>query len=149
MSSPGWAFEWSDDLARDPAAVEVAFLSLDEFVVEATSVDAARVDRNMIFQGFKCSSWSRVTPGGGGYDPFLDDDVPVVRLSLEFANAPSRRWLEEFPDHICRRNVDSWRVAGFKHTVGTGRSGNRLTINNNSYTPLERFETRRTRIFPN
>src|SRR3954451_24165255 len=82
----GRALEGTDQVGRDPASVEIALLGHDALLVEPGGVDAPRVERDVITQGFVARRRVGVGPRHRARGP----GVEVPGGALEFAPGRAR-----------------------------------------------------------
>src|SRR2546425_5041049 len=92
---PRPALERSGHVARDPAAVEVAFLCLDPLPVDVAGIHARRVEGDVVRDGLVARGRRRVAPGRVlGRTPG-DRDGVVARDALPLAEGRTARAPEE------------------------------------------------------
>src|SRR5439155_10329225 len=107
---PRPALERSGHVARDPAAVEVAFLCLDPLSVDVAGIHARRVEGDVVRDGLVAGGRRRVEPGRVLGRTARDRDGVIVRNALPLAEGRVARGREE------RREAD---VLG-REVVGGG-----------------------------
>jgi hypothetical protein len=81
----GSALEGPLEIAGNPAAVEVAVLSNDDFVSDLTVIDPAGVEGNFARESLETLGWFFVGPRSAADPLTRNDEVKITRHPFEFA----------------------------------------------------------------
>ena len=147
---PRRALEGADDVGRDPAAVEVAFLCDDELVVDVAGVHPARVEGHRVTDRLEArtrladTSRRRAT---ARVPPATTSKYEALPLPLAERLATAGR-LEGTGRDVLERDVVHGRVARLEHTVRASRVHDRLAAEHDADAARGRLDTRRTRVVP-
>src|SRR4051812_42759669 len=144
------ALERADDLARDPAPVEAAFLSFDLLAVERAFVHQTRVEGDGVADRLETRRRIVVRPGRAP-DPaaVAADRVVVRRHSLPLAERrAAARPLERAGGDVLERHVVDGRMARLQNAVCPRRIGDDGAAEDDADALGGRLDARRAWIAP-
>lgn len=110
------ALEWSGNMARYPAAIEISRLRLNLFTIDEAGIHEPRVKSEMAFQNFKSRGRSAITPGSRACLSISHDQVMVAGLTFPLAETFVSIWSEWVRGNILRREVVCRGMAGLQST---------------------------------
>ena len=146
---PGRPFERAHDVARDPAAVEVAFLRLDDLAVDAAFAHTRRIERNTIDELFEARQRTRVAPGRSLGTPTIHNHVEVDRGTLPLAQGRSRpAGAEHAFGDVRDGDVVDRRVTRLEDSSRPARIGDDDGFEHDPDSLPARLQPRRPRIVP-
>ena len=118
MAGSRTAFERTNYVRGNPAAIEIACLGEYALIVHETVIDAARIEREVVSQWQICCVWLRVAPGRAARNPGTDLEIPIDGRPFELAESAVGNFREKFTSYVLTRYVVSGGVTGFEYAPG-------------------------------
>lgn len=145
----GDAFEGADDVAGDPASVEVAGLGRDLFAGDGDGVEGGGVEAEVVFQVAVGGGGGGVAPGDFFSPAPVDLDAVVDGLAFPLAEAVALRRADVLHLEVGGGQIVGGRVAGFEDAVGAGGIGEGDAVENHDNALGHAFDAGRAGIVPN
>src|SRR5579884_2296163 len=140
--------KWPDNFLRNPASIKIPRLRLHQLSIDITCIHFARIESDVVGEGFIGMCRVRIVPGGVGR-AFLSNLNGIVRgPAFPFAEGMARGGDAVFQTHIFRGNVVNGRVAGLQDAFGAVRIGDDHAVEDDLDMPAALFKTRGTWIIP-
>lgn len=137
------------NILGDPAAVEVAFLGLHQFVVDVAGTYAAGVKGQVVFDEGEALVRGGVAPSRRGTPTLRTDNVPVFGTAFPFTKSTlAGIFLEQSHlDIFLREVVDRW-MAGLQDPVGLVAAGEQMIVPINFDVLADLLQAGRAGIIP-
>lgn len=109
------SLEWAQDVARDPATIEVALLGQHAFVIHKASLHTAGVEGDMAGKDFVPVRRCWIVPCCRRRSRVSRDDVEVSRAALELAPRVMGIRFKSALEDVDKRNIVGGRMTGFEY----------------------------------
>src|SRR6185295_19054203 len=137
-----------DNIARDPAAIEVAGLRLDPLVVHQAGLHFRWVECDIVFDRCEQCARTRIEPGHVLCHLLADSDGVVGRMPLPLTESRTAAYPQVFHSHILRWDVVGWRVAGLQHAPGAACLCDQHAVEDHLKVSAAVLDPRRTWVIP-